>query len=82
MAQDFSGQVAIVTGGSDGIGLATAILLAQRGAHVVICGRRAELLEKAHAQAEAVGTSLEAVLRQGVGARAVHTDTMAKRTLL
>ena len=61
MAQDFTGQVAIVTGGSDGIGLATAILLAQRGAKVTICGRRPEQLAKASEQAKAAGTSIEAV---------------------
>ncbi|MFC3213091.1 SDR family NAD(P)-dependent oxidoreductase [Novosphingobium panipatense] len=61
MAQDFSGQVAIITGGSDGIGFATAALLAKRGAHVVICGRRAEQLDKARAEIEAEGGSVEAM---------------------
>ncbi len=54
--QQFIGQVAIVTGGSDGIGLATARLLAQRGATVVICARRADKLEAARADIAAVGT--------------------------
>ncbi|MFN3552704.1 MAG: SDR family NAD(P)-dependent oxidoreductase [Novosphingobium meiothermophilum] len=54
--QQFSGQVAIVTGGSDGIGLATARLLAQRGATVVICARRSDKLEAARADIAAVGT--------------------------
>lgn len=49
MAQDLAGKVAIVTGGSDGIGLATAALLARRGAQVVICGRRQDALDKANA---------------------------------
>jgi NAD(P)-dependent dehydrogenase (short-subunit alcohol dehydrogenase family) len=61
MAQDFTGQVAIVTGGSDGIGLATASLLAQRGAHVVICGRRQEVLDSAKARIEGESGSVEAV---------------------
>ena len=61
MSQDLSGQVAIVTGGSDGIGLATAALLARRGAQVVICGRRQELLDSAKAQIEAEGGRIEAV---------------------
>lgn len=56
MTQDLTGQVAIVTGGSDGIGLATAKLLASRGATVAICGRRPEKLEQARAEIGAIGT--------------------------
>jgi dihydroanticapsin dehydrogenase len=40
-----SGKVAIVTGGSRGIGKATAILLAQNGAHVVITSKNKISLE-------------------------------------
>jgi NAD(P)-dependent dehydrogenase (short-subunit alcohol dehydrogenase family) len=42
---DLSGRVAIVTGGGSGIGAATAALLAQHGADLVIVGRRVEKLE-------------------------------------
>ncbi len=61
MTQDLAGQVAIVTGGSDGIGLATAALLVRRGATVVICGRRQEQLNIASAHIEAEGGNVEAV---------------------
>ena len=61
MAHDLNGRVAIVTGGSDGIGLATASLLARRGAHVAICGRRQEALDSARARIEGEGGSVEAV---------------------
>lgn len=61
MMQDMAGKVAIVTGGSDGIGLATAALLARRGAQVVICGRRQEVLDQARASIEAEGGKVEAV---------------------
>lgn len=41
----FSGQVALVTGASRGIGAATAIALGEAGAHVVLTGRDARALE-------------------------------------
>ena len=42
-----SGKTAIVSGGSDGIGLAIARALTHEGADVVICGRNSEKLEAA-----------------------------------
>ena len=48
---NFHNQHAIITGGSSGIGRATARLLTQRGAHVSIIARRQELLDEALARA-------------------------------
>ncbi len=44
---DFTGRVAIVTGGGTGIGAATATLLARLGAHLAIAARKADRLETA-----------------------------------
>jgi NAD(P)-dependent dehydrogenase (short-subunit alcohol dehydrogenase family) len=44
MDLDLTGRVAIVTGGSDGLGKSTAKRLALEGAKVVICARREENL--------------------------------------
>ena len=42
-----AGKVAIITGGSAGIGYAAARSLAREGARVVICARRADVLAQA-----------------------------------
>jgi NAD(P)-dependent dehydrogenase (short-subunit alcohol dehydrogenase family) len=42
----YKGKVAIVTGGSMGIGRATALQLAREGAHVVACARRLPRLQE------------------------------------
>ncbi|MBP0717439.1 SDR family oxidoreductase [Burkholderia sola] len=47
---DLTGQVAVVTGGSSGIGLATAERFLQAGASVAICGRDGERLARAEAK--------------------------------
>ena len=51
--RDFNHKVALVTGGSSGIGLAIARLLAARGAHVWLLARRENLLEEALASVQA-----------------------------
>lgn len=56
MAGDFENRVALVTGGSRGIGRAAALQLARGGAHVAIgYGSRKETAEKVVAELRAVG---------------------------
>jgi NAD(P)-dependent dehydrogenase (short-subunit alcohol dehydrogenase family) len=55
-----AGKVALVTGGSSGIGLATAQKLADAGAVTLICGRNAERLAAASAQIGAGGGTVRA----------------------
>jgi dehydrogenase/reductase SDR family member 4 len=52
---DLHGKVAIVTGSSRGIGLASAKGMAEHGAKVVICSRKAEACEAAAEQIRAGG---------------------------
>ncbi|MGH9744105.1 MAG: SDR family NAD(P)-dependent oxidoreductase, partial [Candidatus Acidiferrum sp.] len=51
-----AGQVALVTGGSRGIGRAIAFRLAQLGASVAICGRDSEALKAAEAGLKKIGS--------------------------
>ena len=55
------GKVALVGGSTEGIGLAVAEALAAEGARLVICGRRAALLERAEAKLASRGTRVMAV---------------------
>ena len=52
---DFKGKVALVTGGSRGLGREMTLALAQRGADVVIASRKAEACEAVAGEARALG---------------------------
>lgn len=54
----FEGKVAVVTGASSGMGLATAELLGSEGARIVAVGRRAGALEAAAVKIRAAGMLL------------------------
>ena len=55
------GKVAVVTGGTEGIGRATALRLAQEGAKVAICARRQGPLDKTAAELRKTGVDALAV---------------------
>lgn len=50
MSNRLDGKIAVITGGTSGIGLATAKAFAAEGAHVFITGRRPDVLEAATAE--------------------------------
>ena len=59
MSRDLQGRIAIVTGGSDGIGRATSELLAARGAHVAVLARGQEKLDATKSAIDGAGGSAE-----------------------
>jgi NAD(P)-dependent dehydrogenase (short-subunit alcohol dehydrogenase family) len=58
----FAGQVALVTGGGSGIGLATAREMAHLGAKVAFCGRKADKIENARVAFREDGVAEDDVL--------------------
>jgi NAD(P)-dependent dehydrogenase (short-subunit alcohol dehydrogenase family) len=53
-SKKLQGKVAVITGGTEGIGFATAKLFAKEGAYVFITGRRQKELDEA---ANAIGSN-------------------------
>ncbi|WP_310496808.1 SDR family NAD(P)-dependent oxidoreductase [Sandarakinorhabdus sp.] len=59
-AHDLSGQVALVTGASSGLGARFARVLAAAGAHVAVCARRTDKLDALVADIAAAGGTAQA----------------------
>jgi short-subunit dehydrogenase len=55
--KDFKDKLVYITGGSSGIGLATAKLMVTNGAHVIIFSRRQQVLDDALKQIQSCGVS-------------------------
>ena len=68
---DFSGKVALITGGSRGLGREMALAMAERGADVVVTSRKADACE-------AVAKDIEAMGRQAMayGCHVGHWDEL------
>ncbi len=84
---DLTGQVAVVTGGSSGIGLAAAELFLKAGASVAICGRDSERLARAeaalrerHPQAPLLAARCDVLNAGDVDAFALQVQTRFGRT--
>src|SRR5258708_10917033 len=58
---NLQGKRALITGGSSGIGLAIAEAMLAKGAHIVITGRRPDVLSSAAERLRAVGWQVDFV---------------------
>lgn len=69
---DFSGKVALVTGGGRGLGQATAIELASRGARVAIADRKPEIAAETEALCNKAGSGARAFVYDQASAQSVE----------
>ena len=73
MSTKLKDKIALITGGTEGIGLATAKLFAEEGAYIFITGRRQKELDEA---VRAIGTNMR---HMGRPARRSNQARVAKR---
>ena len=71
MTKKLEGKTAVITGGTEGIGFATAKLFVEEGAYVFITGRRQKELDEA---VKAIGTNVSGV--QGDVAQLADLDRL------
>ena len=71
MTKKLEGKIAVVTGGTEGIGFATAKLFVKEGAYVFLTGRRQKELDEA---VKAIGTNVSGV--QGDVAKLADLDRL------
>lgn len=72
-------KVALVTGGSSGIGRAAAVAMARQGAHIALTARRAERCAEAVAEIEGLGG--QALALPGDVANAEHVASLVAATV-
>ncbi len=75
-----TGKIAIVTGGSEGLGRATAMRFAAEGCHVVICARRKDVLEQA-AEAIRKQTGVKVLAKAADVTRPADVEAVVNATL-
>ena len=75
-----TGKIALVTGGSDGLGRATALRLASEGCKVAICARREDHL-RAAAAVIAQATSAEVLPCRADVTSAADIDALVSATV-
>lgn len=75
---DLAGSTALVTGSTSGIGTAIAKELAQRGAHVLVCGRDAERGERVVGDLRGAGGRADFIPAELGGGAAAAKDLAAR----
>lgn len=79
MTQEFSGRIALITGGASGIGRATALKFAEQGAHVVILDTNLAGGERAAAMVREKGT--EALYIPGDVSKSDDVESAVQKTV-
>ncbi len=79
MIKEFEGKIALITGGSSGIGRATAIAFAKKGAKVVIASRREKESEETVAMIKEIGS--EAIFVKTNITQATEVKNLVNQTI-